>query len=280
MGHSFVYTATMKPTHPPTRNGGRLGSAEPTSTKSKAKRRPGKPKGTYVCAECGVTFTRWKSNVLKSAAPCCSRTCAGKAKRKAKEVPCAHCGRDVVRTQYSRKTYNDHFCSRRCHSLWSRVGSTNKGYRWITTDKGRVLEHRAVMEAHIGRELRPEEVVHHRNERRADNRIENLEIMSAEKHTAHHSPISWDPDVAVSLRKEGRTYSEISKVVGVTVATIRQGLKRRGLFKPSKMGRPRKWDTEKALAMRAEGASYRKIGKALGVTARAIFQGLKSDRAK
>ena len=54
--------------------------------------------------------------------------------------------------------------------------------------KGRkILAHRAVMEEHVGRRLRCDELVHHKNGNTWDNRIENLGIVTAKQHAMHHN---------------------------------------------------------------------------------------------
>lgn len=51
---------------------------------------------------------------------------------------------------------------------------------------GYVMYHTVVMERAIGRYLTPDEVVHHINHNRADNRIENLQLMTKKQHCAMH----------------------------------------------------------------------------------------------
>ena len=48
------------------------------------------------------------------------------------------------------------------------------------------LVHRKLMEEHIGRKLNPNEVVHHINGDKIDNRIDNLIIMTRSEHIDHH----------------------------------------------------------------------------------------------
>lgn len=50
-----------------------------------------------------------------------------------------------------------------------------------------VMEHVLVMEEAIGRYLNPDEVVHHKNKIRNDNRIENLQLITFKEHAAFHA---------------------------------------------------------------------------------------------
>ena len=54
------------------------------------------------------------------------------------------------------------------------------------TKDGYVMEHILIMEKQIGRHITRDEVVHHKNKNRADNRIENLELMTFKEHAKYH----------------------------------------------------------------------------------------------
>lgn len=48
-------------------------------------------------------------------------------------------------------------------------------------------EHRIVVEESIGRKLEKGEVVHHRDENKLNNNIDNLKVMSAIDHDRYHT---------------------------------------------------------------------------------------------
>jgi len=68
--------------------------------------------------------------------------------------------------------------------------------------RGWILEHILIMECSIGRWLKDDEVVHHKNGIRNDNRIENLQLMTRSEHSKYHR-----------LQKNWKEWWDINKII-------------------------------------------------------------------
>ena len=111
---------------------------------------------------------------------------------------CPVCGEDIIKPtgEGNRLTA----CSQSCAETTKEKKAYKplivvNGYKYIykpnhpnAINGGRyIAEHRLILEDKIGRFLTNDEVAHHKNGDKQDNRPENLELMTFSEHSSHHT---------------------------------------------------------------------------------------------
>lgn len=118
----------------------------------------------------------------------CSKECSHKAMQKGQIINCLNCNKQFYSTrnkccckqcayEYKKKHYN-HKTYKEGGYLCRYIGGYNK--------KGNVKEHRYIMEQYLGRKLNVDEIVHHIDGNKLNNKISNLEIMTRSEHSRLH----------------------------------------------------------------------------------------------
>lgn len=137
-----------------------------------------KARRMVACDGCGEQYER-KVRTQRA----CSPECADKLKTANRECVCEQCAEKFVRPHGKKQRFCSRSCALKARNMQSGgvqpSGATRthtSGYLLEKVGNQWVMQHRLVMEQFLGRKLLPRERVHHRNGKRDDNRVQNLEI--------------------------------------------------------------------------------------------------------
>ena len=95
-------------------------------------------------------------------------------------------------------------------------------YKKLRVSDRLIDEHRLIMEKCLGRKLLRNEIVHHKDGDKSNNKLENLEIMSRAEHSRKHQKgkkMSSETKQKISKAKIGKAHKDSRKVIQIDMSS-------------------------------------------------------------
>jgi len=152
----------------------------------------------FICEICSKEISVARSTLKFRKPRFCSHNCSKKGSIQKEKHAITYCNeckkpKDVLISRKIKNKYN--FCNIKCRIKYCKKNPLNtrngfwyeNGYKVLYTSNGEgIKEHIKIMQDHLCRELKDDEIVHHVNQIKDDNRLVNLKIMTKSEHSSYH----------------------------------------------------------------------------------------------
>ena len=138
-----------------------------------------------ICDQCGKPFEYLGHHTGRNKHFFCSKKCSDEFRNKHIEVECDLCGIKFMKKRSDAAWTEHNFCCEDCYRTYIALINVNK--KGLHYD-GKPI-YRILMENQLGRELTPDEEVHHIDGNHFNNALENLVVLSKSEHSKIHA--SW-----------------------------------------------------------------------------------------
>lgn len=177
------------------------------------------------------------------------------------------------------------------HMGYIMVRKPSHPYSW---ENGYMKLHRLIMEVELGRYLKPDEIVHHIDNDKKNNDINNLKLVDAATHRRIHNKENklyeskYDLKKIRKLYESGKSTREIAEMVGISKSTVGYYVKKWNISRTEKSGKIHKdnplnkrqitdEEIKEINSMKKSGATVKEIIKTTGYSRYTIYKYLSKE---